>query len=86
MDKFEEILNTIETETKEAHQNSLSKFMKNWYWFATFCFLGIITGLLFFTFTPPIYLVQSRLLIHPRIMHKIHFFPLIIGLFQKIKK
>ena len=63
MDKFEEILNTLETETKEVHQNSLLKFTKNWYWFVTFCLLGLITGLLFFSFTPPTYLVQSRLLI-----------------------
>jgi capsular exopolysaccharide synthesis family protein len=63
MDKFEEILNTLETETKEVHQNSLSKFTKNWYWFATFCLLGIIAGFLYFSFTPPTYLVQSRLLI-----------------------
>ena len=63
MDKFEEILNTLETETKEVHQNSLLKFTKNWYWFATFCMLGLIIGLLFFSFTPPTYLVKSRLLV-----------------------
>ena len=63
MDKFEEILNTLETETKEVRQNFLLKFTKNWYWFAIFCMLGIIAGYLFFSFTPPTYLVQSKLLI-----------------------
>lgn len=63
MDKFEEILNTLETETKEVQQNSFSKYTKNWYWFATFCVLGVIAGFLYFSFTPPTYLVQSRLLI-----------------------
>ena len=63
MDKFEEILNTLETETKEVRQNFLVKFTKNWFWFAIFCSIGIIAGFLFFSFTPPIYFVHSRLLI-----------------------
>jgi len=63
MDKFEEILNTLETENKEVRQNYLVKYLKNWYWFAIFCLIGISAGYLFYSFTPPNYLVQSRLLI-----------------------
>lgn len=63
MEKFEEILNTLETESKEVRQNFLVKFTKNWYWFAIFCILGLIAGYILFSFSPPTYLVQSRLLI-----------------------
>lgn len=63
MDKFEDILNTLGNENKEVHQNFLLKFIKNWYWFATFCFIGILAGYILFTFTPPSYQVKSRLLI-----------------------
>lgn len=63
MDKFEEILNTLEHENKEVRQNYLIKFTKNWYWFVLFCILGLGMGYILFTYTPPSYLVQSRLLI-----------------------
>lgn len=63
MDKFEEILNTLESENKEVRQNFLVKFTKNWYWFAIFCILGLIGGYMLFSFSQPTFLVQSRLLI-----------------------
>jgi hypothetical protein len=63
MDKFEEILNTLETENKEVHQNYLLKFTKNWYWFAIFAFIGIVAGFALFHYTAPTFLVQSKLLI-----------------------
>src|SRR5690606_19174055 len=63
MDKFEDLFSTMEAETKEVRQTFLSKFTNNWYWFAIFCTLGIIGGYLLFSFSPPTYLVQSRLLI-----------------------
>ncbi|HZW39134.1 MAG TPA: polysaccharide biosynthesis tyrosine autokinase [Ignavibacteriaceae bacterium] len=63
MDKFEEILNTLETENKEVHQNYLLKFTKHWYWFAIFAFIGIVAGFVLFHFTAPSFLVQSKLLI-----------------------
>lgn len=63
MDKFDELLNSLEAENKEVRQNFLGKFTKNWYWFILFCFLGIVAGYILFTYTPPSYLVQSKLLI-----------------------
>lgn len=63
MDKFEEILNTLESENKDVRQSFLIKFIKNWYWFILTCVLGIAAGYVIFRYTPPSYLVQSRLLI-----------------------
>ena len=63
MDKIENLLNSLENEDKEIRQNVLLKYIKNWYWFALFCFLGLAGGYLLFQLTPPSYRVQSRLLI-----------------------
>ena len=63
MDRFEEILNTLEHENKEVQQNYLLKFTKNWHWFVLLCVVGVAAGYVLFSFTPPSYLVQSRLLI-----------------------
>jgi len=63
MDKFEELFKSLETENKEVSQNFLLKFTKNWHWFAIFSFIGILAGYILFSYTPPVYLVQSKLLI-----------------------
>lgn len=63
MDKFEELLNSLESEEKESRQNIILKYTKKWYWFAIFSLLGVCLGYVAYMFTPPSYQVQSRLLI-----------------------
>lgn len=63
MDKIEDLLNSLESESKESRQNMLLKYTKNWRWFALFCLLGLSCGYLLFRYSPATYKVQSRLLI-----------------------
>lgn len=63
MDKIEDLLNSLEAESKESRQNMLLKYTKNWKWFILFCFLGLSLGYLLFRYSPASYKVQSRLLI-----------------------
>ena len=63
MDKFEDLLNSLESEEKENRGNIILKYAKKWYWFAIFSFIGISLGYFLFIITPASYQVQSRLLI-----------------------
>lgn len=63
MERIEDLLNSLESEEKDNRKTTLIKYIKNWYWFAIFCGIGLICGFLLFKFTPQSYSVQSRLLI-----------------------
>jgi capsular exopolysaccharide synthesis family protein len=63
MDKIEDLLNSMELESKTNRTNIFLKYIDNWYWFAVFCGAGLIAGFILFTTSPQAYRVQSRLLI-----------------------
>lgn len=63
MEKIEDLLNSIELEEKVNRRNIFLKYIDNWYWFASFCGIGLVCGFLLFKTSPQTYKIQSRLLI-----------------------
>ncbi len=63
MEKFEKIINSIETEEKESIKKGYLRYIKKWPWFVLFCFLGLVLGYGLYKITPEKYEVKSRLLI-----------------------
>lgn len=63
MDKIEDMINTLESESKVNRQNVFFKYIDKWYWFVIFCGIGVTCGFLLFKTSPQAYRVQSRLLI-----------------------
>ncbi len=63
MKNIEDIINQIDTNKKKDTINNFKKYIKFWYLFLIFGFIGTIIGLLIFRYSPPTYSIQSRVLV-----------------------
>lgn len=63
MEKIEDIIRLIDSKEQEKTNNILLKYLKQWPWFITFCFLGGLLGFFIFRNTPNTYTVSSRIMV-----------------------
>ncbi len=63
MEKFEELINQVDSYQKKATVNSLKKYLRYWYLFLLFGIVGVISGFLMYRYSPNTYQVKSRILV-----------------------
>src|SRR5690554_5645293 len=63
MEKFDEIIDMIDSKEKKETRSFFMKYIRNWYWFALFLVLGAAVGYFIYSNLPNKYLVSSRLLV-----------------------
>src|SRR5690554_1080767 len=63
MEKFDELIDMIDSKEKKETKSFFMKYLRNWYWFVIFLVIGAAAGYFIYANLPQKYLVSSSLLV-----------------------